>query len=199
MISLAGRDILHAWGRFLLTGLGLGLLIGVTLTMAGVYRGMVDDARALLGNSVADLWVVQQNTQGPCAESSSLQGDVVHGLRGRPGVARAARVSYLTMQVRRGLVETRAMVGGFEREPAGLPGAPGYLIAGRHITRNHYEAVVDERLRVRGVSGVRVVDTSILPFLVAGNTAAPAMAMAWRAADLILADANLPTGIPATA
>lgn len=61
------------------------------------------------------------------------------------------------------------------------------------------EAVVDERLRVRGVSGVRVVDTSILPFLVAGNTAAPAMAMAWRAADLILADANLPTGIRAAA
>ena len=48
MISLAGRDILHAWGRFVFTGLGLGLLIGVTLTMAGVYRGMVDDAKVLL-------------------------------------------------------------------------------------------------------------------------------------------------------
>jgi putative ABC transport system permease protein len=65
MISLAGRDILHSWGKFVLTGIGLGLLIGVTLTMAGVYRGMVDDARALLNNSGADLWVVQQDTQGP--------------------------------------------------------------------------------------------------------------------------------------
>ena len=46
-------------------------------------------------------------------------------------------------------------------------------------------SVVDPQLRVRGVDGVRVIDTSILPFLVAGNTAAPAMAMAWRAADLI--------------
>ena len=46
MISLAGRDILHAWGKFVFTGIGLGLLIGVTLTMAGVYRGMVDDDRA---------------------------------------------------------------------------------------------------------------------------------------------------------
>ena len=55
MISLAGRDILHTWGKFVFTGIGLGLLIGVTLTMAGVYRGMVDDARALLGNSGADL------------------------------------------------------------------------------------------------------------------------------------------------
>jgi hypothetical protein len=46
VISLAGRDILHAWGKFVFTGVGLGLLIGVTLTMAGVYRGMVDDAKA---------------------------------------------------------------------------------------------------------------------------------------------------------
>ena len=46
MISLAGRDILHSWQKFVLTGLGLGLLIGVTLSMAGVYRGMVDDARS---------------------------------------------------------------------------------------------------------------------------------------------------------
>lgn len=30
MISLSGRDILHAWGKFVFTGVGLGLLIGVT-------------------------------------------------------------------------------------------------------------------------------------------------------------------------
>ena len=53
------------------------------------------------------------------------------------------------------------------------------------------DSVVDQRLRVRGLEGVRVIDTSIMPFLVAGNTAGPAMAMAWRAADLVLADANL--------
>ena len=45
------RDILHSWGKFALTGLGLGLLIGVTLSMAGIYRGMVDDAQALLSTS----------------------------------------------------------------------------------------------------------------------------------------------------
>ena len=80
MISLAGRDILHAWPKYVFTGIGLGLLIGVTLTMAGVYRGMVDDARALLLNSRADLWVVQKDTQGPYAESSSLRDDVVRCL-----------------------------------------------------------------------------------------------------------------------
>ena len=109
MISLAGRDILHAWGKFVLTGIGLGLLIGVTLTMAGVYRGMVDDARALLDNSGADLWVVQQDTQGPYAESSSLRDDVVRSVLGLPGVARAANVTYLTMQVRRA-IKTRSVV-----------------------------------------------------------------------------------------
>jgi len=49
MISLAGRDIQHAWGKFVFTGVGLGLLIGVTLTMAGVYRGMVDERQGAVG------------------------------------------------------------------------------------------------------------------------------------------------------
>jgi putative ABC transport system permease protein len=141
MISLAGRDILHGWGKFALTGLGLGLLIGVTLTMAGVYRGMVDDAHALLTNSGADLWVVQKDTQGPYAESSSLKDDVVRSVRGMPGVAQAANVTYFTMQVQKtGDEDTRVMVVGME---PGQPGSPGYLVAGRHTTRNHYEAVAD--------------------------------------------------------
>jgi choline dehydrogenase-like flavoprotein len=47
-------------------------------------------------------------------------------------------------------------------------------------------SVVDPRLRVRGVDGLRVVDTSVFPFMLSGNTNGPAMATAWRAADLIL-------------
>ena len=46
-------------------------------------------------------------------------------------------------------------------------------------------SVVDPEARVRGVEGLRVVDTSIFPFMLAGNTNAPAMALAWRAADII--------------
>ena len=140
MISLAGRDILHSWSKFVFTGIGLGLLIGVTLTMAGVYRGMVDDAKVLLNNSGADLWVVQKDTLGPYAESSSIRDDVYRAMLGLPGVARAANVTYLTMQVRKGESDVRAMVVGFE---AGQPGEPEYLVAGRQITRNHYEAVAD--------------------------------------------------------
>jgi choline dehydrogenase-like flavoprotein len=47
--------------------------------------------------------------------------------------------------------------------------------------------VVDARLRVRGVPGLRIADASVLPTQVSGNTAAPAMAVGWRAADFILA------------
>lgn len=78
-------------------------------------------------------------------------------------------------------------------------GNGAYHASGSCRMGSDQDSVVDERLRVRGLAGVRVVDTSILPFLVAGNTAAPAMAMAWRAADLILADANLPVGLHAAA
>jgi choline dehydrogenase len=48
--------------------------------------------------------------------------------------------------------------------------------------------VVDARLRVRGVDGLRIADASVLPVQVSGNTAAPAMLVGYRAADLIRAD-----------
>lgn len=157
MISLSGRDILHSWGKFVFTGVGLGLLIGVTLIMTGVYRGMVDDARVLLDNSGADLWVVQKDTLGPYAESSSIYDDTWRGIRGMPGVARAANVTYLTTQVRQGERDVRAMVAGVSAGGPGMPGWPPYLIAGRQITRGHYEAVADiaagfrlgDRLQIR--------------------------------------------------
>ena len=143
MISLAGRDILQSWGKFVFTGVGLGLLIGATLTMAGVYRGMVDDARVLLESSGADLLVVQQDTLGPYAESSSLYDDTWRGILAMPGVASAASVTYLTMQVRRGERDVRAMVAGVVPGGPGEPGQPRHLVAGRHLTRGHYEAVAD--------------------------------------------------------
>lgn len=144
MISLAGRDILHAWGKFVFTGIGLGLLIGVTLTMAGVYRGMVDDGKALLNNSRADLWVVQKDTLGPYAESSSINDDLYRTILAMPGVVHASNVTYLTMQVKTGDRDVRSMVVGIMAGDVGnVPGSPPYLVAGRQITRGHYEAVAD--------------------------------------------------------
>lgn len=144
MISLAGRDILHTWGKFVFTGIGLGLLIGVTLVMAGVYRGMVDDGKALLDNSGADIWVVQKDTLGPYAEPSSLYDDAYRAILTIPGVAQAANVTYLNMQVASGDKEVRAMVVGIAPGQTGVtPGWPPYLVAGHQIVRSHYEAVAD--------------------------------------------------------
>jgi hypothetical protein len=106
-------------GKFVFTGIGLGLLIGVTLVMAGVYRGMVDDGKALLDNSGADLgwckrilWVLM--------ESSSLNDDVYRAILAMPGVSQAANATYLTMQVRKGESDVRTMVVGIAPGALGL-------------------------------------------------------------------------------
>ncbi len=153
MINLAGRDILHSWGKFAFTGIGLGLLIGVTLSMAGIYRGMIDDGRVLLDGSGADLWVVQQDTLGPYAEPSSVRDDAYRGLRGLPGVAAAANATYLTMQARQADRDVRVMLVGFE---PGQPGEPRYLSAGRPLVNGRYEAIADERTGFHPGERVRI-------------------------------------------
>lgn len=155
-MNLAGRDILHAWPRFLLTGAGLGLLIGVTLSMAGIYRGMVDDARALIDNSGADLWVVQHGTLGPYAEPSSLPDKLYRDLVGFRGVESAANVTYLTMQVRHGETDVRSLVVGVVPGDPARPGQPPRLVAGRHISRSHYEAVADAATGLRLGDAIRI-------------------------------------------
>ena len=93
MINLASRDVLHGWGKFVFTGLGLGLLVGLTLSMAGIYRGLVDDGRVLLQNGGGDLWVVQRDTLGPYAEPSNVRDDAYRALLGVKGVAEAGNVT----------------------------------------------------------------------------------------------------------
>ena len=55
-------------------------------------------------------------------------------------------------------------------------------------------AVLDARLRVRGVAGLRVADASAFPNVTSGNTNTPTIMLAEKAADLILQDSASPPG-----
>ncbi|MGB7243455.1 MAG: GMC family oxidoreductase N-terminal domain-containing protein [Sulfitobacter sp.] len=67
-------------------------------------------------------------------------------------------------------------------------GSPGFHVACtcKMGPASDPEAVLDEGLQVRGTTGLRVIDASVMPTLVSGNTNGPTIAIAWRAADLIL-------------
>ena len=153
MINLASRDIGHHLGRFVFTGVGLGLLIGVTLSMAGIYRGMVADGKAVIAASGADLWVVQKDTLGPWAEPSSIRDDVYRTVAVLPGVVEVANVAYLTMQVQVKGKDVRVMVAGIE---PGALGEPAQIVAGRPLLRSHYETVADEMTGLAVGDSVRI-------------------------------------------
>lgn len=100
-MNLAIRDIRYHRGRFILTSIGLGLLLGVVISMGGIYRGLFADALAVLDSTKADIWVVQQNTNGPFAESSRIPEDIRYRIKSVPGVADASPLSFQTIQIDR--------------------------------------------------------------------------------------------------
>ena len=141
-VNLAYRDIRHNLGRFLLTCFGLSLLLGVVLSMIGIYRGLVEDALALARSPGVDVWVVESGTRGPFAESSRIPGDTREAIARLHGVATAGAVTFQSVETKRAEQKLRLYVIGYER---GRPGGPSRVAFGRPIARSHYEMIADRR------------------------------------------------------
>lgn len=141
-MNLAYRDIRHNLGRFLLTCFGLSLLLGVVLSMIGIYRGLVDDALTLVRSPAVDLWVVESGTQGPFAESSRIPGDTREAIARLQGVIAAGSVTYQSVETLHDSNKLRLYVVGFEPD---RPGGPARISAGRNIGRSHYEMLADRQ------------------------------------------------------
>lgn len=144
-MNLSLRDIRHDLGRFLLTALGLGLLLAIVLAMTGIYNGMLADGTALPDSLGADLWVVQRDTRGPFAELSRVAPELEDRARAVPGVLRARVYVSHTLQRERptgGLLRFTAVglswpLDRGERLP---------ISAGRSIREPHFEVVADRSL-----------------------------------------------------
>ncbi|WP_422373005.1 GMC family oxidoreductase [Hoeflea sp.] len=84
------------------------------------------------------------------------------------------------------IVEDEAMIDDIRRRS----GTVYHPVATCRMGPDSEHAVVDPRLKVHGLHGLRVVDCSIFPNIIAGNTNAAAIATAWRASELVLQDAG---------
>ncbi|MBP6012100.1 MAG: ABC transporter permease [Alphaproteobacteria bacterium] len=139
-MNLAYRDVRHNWFRFLLTCVGLGLLLGVVLAMIGIYRGIVVDALTIARAPAIDLWIVEAGTRGPFAEASRIPGDTRESIARLSGVRSAGSLTYQTVEAEHRARKLRLYVIGYEPERIG---GPPSLIAGHGIVRSHYELVAD--------------------------------------------------------
>ena len=138
-MNLAVRDVRYRLGRFVLTAVGLGLLLATVMAMGGVYQGLVVEALSIVRASGADLWVVQKDTNGPFAETSRVPDDLHRAIRAVPGVREASPVAFQSLQFRVGPTPLRVQLIGYR--PGGLGGPPA-VAAGRPIVRSRYEMVV---------------------------------------------------------
>jgi putative ABC transport system permease protein len=152
-MNLAWSDIRYKFGRFVLTCLGLGLLLAVVITMAAMNRGQIEDAVALVRAIGADLWVVEGETVGPFAESSRIPADTREMIARIHGVAEAGSITLQNIQLDWEGRKLRLQIVGYE---PGRPGGPTQLVAGREIMRSHYELIADRQTGLRVGQTVRL-------------------------------------------
>jgi len=153
-MNLAVRDIRHNLGRFVLTTLGVGMLLMVVMGMSGIYRGIVEDATLLIDRIDADLWIVQRDTRGPFAEVSRVPANLVHRALAVPGVRTAREFVYHTIQRERNGKPLRISVLGLSWPRDRGEWVP--LRAGRPLGQSHFEMIADESL------GLQLGDTIAL-------------------------------------
>lgn len=140
-MNLAYRDIRHNLLRFVMTCVGLSLLLGIEIMITGVYGGLIDEALRQARAANADLWVIQPGTNGPFAESSRIPGDTREMVARTYGIERAGAVTYQSVQTTLEGVPLRLYIIGYELN---RPGGPDHLVAGRDIMRKRYEMIVDQ-------------------------------------------------------
>ncbi len=145
MINLAYKDISHSLSKFLITAMSVGVLLGIVIIMIGVYRGMVFDAEVLVSDIKADIWVVQQDTLGPFAQTSKVHEDLKHQISYQEGIKEAGAITFQTFQMENRGKDFKVMLIGYD--PFGNIEVIDNkkLIAGRVIEKPHYEMVVSQK------------------------------------------------------
>ena len=145
MINLAQKDIAHGLGKFIITSMGVGMLLGIVLIMIGVYRGMIVDAEVLLNDLSVDLWIVQENTLGPFAEASRIHEDLKNTLRSSEGIDIAEALTFQNLQLPASPKPVRVVAVGFDPHGDLMAINPERIVAGRSLQRSHYEIVVTDK------------------------------------------------------
>lgn len=143
-MNLALKDIRHNLARFVITLLGVGLLITASVGMNGLYRGIVADATLLIERIAPDYWVVQGGRAGPFAEASAISSTMDRRVAGLEGVARVRRFMQSDQQIVHEGVERRATLVGLD-----YPEDRGDwvdLVRGRHLAQARHEVIADESL-----------------------------------------------------
>ena len=146
-MNLAIKDIRHNIGRFALTSIGIGMLLMIVMGMAGIYRGIIEDATLLINNIESDIWVVQHNTRGPFAELSRVPQNLIHRTLAIPGVVTARNFVQHTIQRENNGKRLRMTVVGLDWPIDKGEWVP--LIAGRKLNQNHYEMIADKSLGLK--------------------------------------------------
>jgi len=141
-MNLALKDIRHNLGRFLLTCLGLSLLLGIVMAMIGIYRGLVLESLGLARAARADVWIVEGGTRGPFAEASRIPGDTREAVAAQWGVEAAGAVAYQNVEAQHLGQVKRLLVVGAE---IARPGEAPTVVEGRALLRSRYEAIADRK------------------------------------------------------